>query len=224
MGLVLLFLNCEVMAETTSFPEPMVFDLMRGLDSKKGEMEVNSLFFSDNTHVINSSPEVEFAVADGFAFEIEMPIQNQQVEAYKIGSQLTLFNGPRFQFGLQGIYEKFNHTEREDFYLTSIIDYQLSGRLFFVGIIGGRSAVYQGVIDHNVFIMNLSLFYQIKDQLFIGVENDKNFYFVDRPVKVSTIPQVSLRINKVMRLQAGVGFDWHNNRNIQSFSRMIFEF
>lgn len=224
LGLILTLFSLCSFAETTSFPEPMVFDLMRGLDAKKGEVEVNSLFFSENTDVINSSPEVEFAAADGLAFELELPIQNRQVEAYKFGTQYTIFTSPNFQIGIQGIYEKFGQVDREDYYLTSIVDYKISSRFSFVGIIGGRSAVYTGIVDHNVFIMNLSLFYQIKDQFYVGVENDKNFYFVDQPVKVSTIPQVSFRINKVMRMQAGVGFDWHNNKNIQGFTRMILEF
>ena len=70
----------KVIQETVSVPEPLMFDLVRGLGAKKGELEINALadFPLNNTSSRNVewAPEVEYAVFDNLAVELELPFEN----------------------------------------------------------------------------------------------------------------------------------------------------
>ena len=61
-------------------PEPMVFDLVRGLGARRGELEVNTLVLLpmndwDDRHV-DWAPEIEYALLDGVALEFELPFED----------------------------------------------------------------------------------------------------------------------------------------------------
>jgi hypothetical protein len=74
-------------------PEPMVFDLVRGLGARAGEVEVNVLGLVDEVNgalQIAWAPEIEVAITDGLGIELEIPIVNLQVEAIKVAVQQTL--------------------------------------------------------------------------------------------------------------------------------------
>ena len=75
-------------------PEPMVFDLVRGLGAGKGEFEANVLaeFPLDRTasREIEWAPEVEYAFADGLALEFELPFEDGELEGYKGAFQWTI--------------------------------------------------------------------------------------------------------------------------------------
>ena len=199
----------------------MVYDLMRGLDAKKGEFEFNTLYFSSG----DMSPEVELAVKDGWAFELETPMSHGKFQSLKWGTQYTFYKkGNELLMGLQGIVEDHLYQNRNDYSLTLVVDYQIAPKISFVGIGGIRSATMNEKIDHNVTILNLSLFYSLSDHFFFGVENNKKLYFVDKEVHVTTIPQISWRLSKRLRLQAGVGFSWNENTKKEGFLRGIIEF
>lgn len=91
-------------------PEPLVFDLIRPLGAEKGELEVNSLFRiapSDQPRRLQWAPEVEYAFAEGYGIEFELPLENAGVASYKGAIQGTL-PGPwkrRFIHGWQAIGE-----------------------------------------------------------------------------------------------------------------------
>lgn len=207
--------------EVNSFPEPMVYDLMRGLDAKKYEFEINTLYFSNG----NFSPEIEYAVKDGWAFELETPIKNGRIEALKWGTQYTLYqDGSKFLMGVQAIVEDHLYDVRNDYSLSAVIDYQLSIRWSLVSITGIRVATMDRRLDHNVGLINFSIFYNLNDRLFLGIENDKKVYFVDKEMNINTIPQISLKLTKKMRLQAGIGFNWQDSSQHQAIMRGIVEF
>lgn len=219
--ILFLLFSVTAHAETTSFPEPMVYDLMRGLDSKKGEAEVNSLFLANG----QMSPEIEYAVKDGWAFELETPIENGKAQALKWGSQYTFYQrGNELLIGAQGIFEDQLYKPRNDYSLTLVVDYKLSDNFSLVGIGGMRSATIENRTDHNVGILNLSLFYNVSDALFVGVENDNKLYFTDKELHINTIPQVSVRVNKKLRFQAGYGISWNDRKENQGVFRGIIEF
>lgn len=223
--LMLLFLTSITHAETTSFPEPMVFDLVRGLDNKKGEFEANVLTFTDDGKHFNTSPEVEFSVMDGLAFELETPMLDNKIEALKFAAQYTFYDArPDLLSGVQLIYEKFLHETREDLTLVNVTDYSFNSRWSTVVIAGMRNAIINHKSHHGVVIMNISLFYQLNRSLFLGIENDKNFYFINKEAHISSIPQVSWKINPRLRLQTGVGVDWEDGNKMSSYFRMIGEF
>src|SRR5690606_10266294 len=58
-----------------TFPEPMIYDLVRGLDAEAGELEINALvrIHPDRDGArLSYAPEVELALLDGFAVELEL--------------------------------------------------------------------------------------------------------------------------------------------------------
>lgn len=223
---IILFL-VPTLTFANSFPEPMVYDLMRGLDAKKGELEFNVLSssnFSSQNQRIQINPEIEYAIMDGLAFELEIPI-DRQIVSTKWGLQYTLTpKSTKFMMGLQGIYEKFKNSDREDFSLATVLNYRLSQAFSLVAITGLRDATMSDLNDHYAFIMNVSLFYQINDRVTLGLENDRNIYFGKKKRKALTIPQVSWKANQYFKIQSGVAFNWHDEKDIEGYARFIFEF
>lgn len=70
---------------TVHIPEPLVFDLVRGLGARRGELEINVLgqfpVGGSNNRKIHWAPEVEGAVTDGIALELELPFEGSELEA-----------------------------------------------------------------------------------------------------------------------------------------------
>ena len=74
-------------------PEPMVFDLVRGLGARRGELEFNTLSLVPFRHggpKYEWAPEIEWAVADGFAVEYELPIFDTRIVAQKFAPSIPL--------------------------------------------------------------------------------------------------------------------------------------
>lgn len=76
--------------EFPHIPEPMVFDLVRPLGTVKGELEINTLAQYAVNGEVDWAPEIEYAVRDGLAFELELPFENSRVQDYKVAAQGTL--------------------------------------------------------------------------------------------------------------------------------------
>lgn len=203
-----------------TYPEPMVYDLMRGLDARQGELEFNTLYLANGDY----SPEIEYAVKDGWALELETPVKRNEVESLKWGTQYTLATSENSMIGLQAMMEDYLHQSRSDLSLTLIVNLKLSDYWFFTGIGGIRSAVESRRLDHHVSVLNASLFYKIHDKLALGLEHDENVYFVDKQMHLHTIPQVSYRINPNIKFQAGVGLDWQDSNKITGIVRGILNF
>ena len=86
------------------FPEPMVFDMVRGLGAEKGEVEVNTLVLVPTSPVAAWwAPEIEAAVVDNFALEFEVGLRNIDLEALKFAFQGTVAmkEGGKTGHGLQ---------------------------------------------------------------------------------------------------------------------------
>ena len=63
-------------------PEPLIFDLVRGLGAERGEFEANVLgefpLGDKSGRGIEWAPEVEYAIVDGFALEFEVPFHGSE--------------------------------------------------------------------------------------------------------------------------------------------------
>lgn len=112
-------------AAAVHIPEPMVFDLVRGLGAVQGEAEVNVLgvfpLRTSDPHGVEWAPEIEAAVLDGLALEFELPLENTHPEAVKFAAQYafgTAFNH-HFIHGVQGIAEWF--LDEEEWEVTPFI-------------------------------------------------------------------------------------------------------
>lgn len=94
-------------------PEPMVFDMVRPMGARRGELETNVLALSPlsgQERTIEWAPEVEYAVADNLAIEFELPFEGRRLAELKMGVQGTFgtLDGGRIVHGIQylGIYER----------------------------------------------------------------------------------------------------------------------
>lgn len=101
----------EVAAQNPNVPEPMLFDLVRGLGASRGELEVNLLVRNDFRRAKDAfywNPEIEYLWRDGVAFELELAMDRTHVEAVKVMTQVT-FGIPvpgRYIHGGQVILER----------------------------------------------------------------------------------------------------------------------
>lgn len=92
-------------------PEPMVFDMVRPMGARRGEWETNVLALSPlsgQERALEWAPEVEYAVAHGFALEFELPFEGMRLAEWKMGAQATIgtFDRGRIVHGVQylGMY------------------------------------------------------------------------------------------------------------------------
>jgi len=186
-------------------PEPMVFDMIRPLTAKAGEIEVNALAQRDLTgprHELEWAPEVELAVADGLAVELELPLIDNRVVQYKMGLQKRLgtFRGGRSVHGVQylGLHD------REDGGWTSTLLWLLGNRfgerwstMTMVGI--GDVTLREG--NETGFIVNHSTFYDLTPDTVLGLElnrqNGDGAYWL-------LMPQVHRAFGK-LGVQGGLG-------------------
>jgi len=110
------------------FPEPMVFDMVRGLGAEQGEVEINTLVLVPTSPVAALwAPEIEAAVVDNFAIEFEAGLHNIDLEIVKFAFQGTVAmkEGGRTGHGLQGLVEYL--IDEEAFISTAL--YILGARL-----------------------------------------------------------------------------------------------
>ena len=118
-------------SHAVAIPEPLVFDLVRGLGAKRGEFEANVLVevpLNDTSdRPVAWAPEIEAAIFDGVALEFEVPFEDQELEAYKVAAQFTFGSGfdDTFIHGTQFIVEDFDHDD-----LTEVTALYLAGVRF----------------------------------------------------------------------------------------------
>jgi hypothetical protein len=87
-----------------AIPAPMIFDMIRPLGAVRGELEANVLAIQPSSgHAMEWAPEVELAVANGLAVELELPVSGMRVQSAKLGVQGTFGTGldGRFVHGVQ---------------------------------------------------------------------------------------------------------------------------
>ncbi len=206
MALFLFAASGQALAQDgPDIPEPMVFDMIRPLTAKAGEIEVNALAQRDLTGPrgeLEWAPEVELAVADGLAVELELPLINNRVVQYKMGLQKRLgtFRGGRSVHGVQylGLYD------REEGGWTSTLLWLLGNRfgerwsmMTMLGV--GDVTLREG--NETGTIINHSTFYDVSPDTVLGLEvnrqNGQGAYWL-------LMPQVHRAIG-TLGVQGGVG-------------------
>lgn len=212
-----------------SIPEPMVFDLVRGLGAHRGEFEVNVLSefplstgggdappgfdpfgltpSSEDQDGIEWAPEVEYAVCDGFALEFELPYENSTLEAYKFAAQLTFGTAldNRFIDGMQVIVEPDTNREMWDLTFLYLAGMQFNQTWSVLGMIGARPEIEEGIgVQHTDGLFNLTVFADIDDFTTVALESNLTFGESER-TSLLLIPQVNREITDNIEIQAGVG-------------------
>lgn len=210
-------------------PEPMVFDLVRPLGAKAGEWEVNTLALiplnrksetidevadpsglvrrSSDKRGVEWAPEIEFVLADGIALEFELPMENSNLEAYKVAGQwtfgTTLHN--RFIHGTQGIVKYSIDSKLWSTTLLYVAGFRFDPTWSILGMFGARGFTNGAPGGSDVEVLsNVTLFADLHERLVAGIETNLN-QVVGGDTAFLLMPQLHYEISKHWMLQAGGG-------------------
>ncbi|WP_447979296.1 hypothetical protein [Candidatus Nitrospira bockiana] len=210
-------------------PEPMVFDLVRPLGARRGEAEANTLGIvplartagtvdeapdplglvrpSPDVQGFEWAPEVEFVVRDGVAVELELPLENARLEAYKAAGQLTFGTAfeDRMIHGLQTIVQ---YDIGPKVWTTSLL-YLLAVRMdpvwSVMAMVGGRREIGGDVgAQRTEALTNVTLFADVSDRMVLGVETNVG-RVINGSSAVLVMPQIHYEVDPHWMIQAGIG-------------------
>ena len=215
------FSQDTVTTEAVSIPEPLMFDLVRGLGAKKGELEINALGDFPFTDVADAgvdwAPEIEYAVFNNFAVELEFPMNNFELEAYKVAVQWTIGSSKNNKFihGVQVLAEKYTHFDLLELNVLYVPAYRFNKVWSAIGLFGVMlESGTDASLKNYTIILNASVFADISNQMVVGVElNNTNSTFQkldDNEMELRILPQVHYEFHSGLALQFGIGprFDY----------------
>jgi len=213
-------------------PEPMVFDMIRPLAAPRGELEANvlSLFPLDaRGESIDWAPEIEYAFANGWAAEFELPFDNERLTGYKFALQGTIgtFANKRGVHGVQAITVVDRDTGRLNsslLYLAGVRYSEKWSTLTMVGVNRADDPPPPGQRRDDALLLNHSIFYDRGKHSVLGVET--NLRTGPASTKWLVMPQVHQRLSEKVMLQAGFGPQKPNQRRVHptAAARLIKEF
>lgn len=192
-------------------PEPMVFDMVRPLGAKRGELEANTLALfpiRSDGQPVDWAPEIEYAFADGWAVEFELPFDNTTLESYKFALQGT-FGGlanNRAVHGFQYLAEIDAQTGRLDhtlLYVVGVRFWENWSTLTTVGFNIPREEPAPGEDRDDAVIINHSFFRELSNDTILGFET--NIRAGRDRTSWLLMPQVHQTLTKTVILQAGIG-------------------
>lgn len=192
-------------------PEPMVFDMIRPLAAPRGELEVNTLglFPIDAPgEAIDWAPEIEYAFADGFAVELELPFDNRRLTGFKLGLQGTFgtLADNKIVHGWQylGIVDRdTGRLETSLLYIAGVRYNERWSSLTMVGFNLPNDVRPPDVGRDDALLFNHSLFYDVSRRTTLGLETNVRAGRQNRSWLI--MPQLHQRIADKVMLQAGVG-------------------
>jgi hypothetical protein len=194
---------------TPNIPEPLSFDLVRGLGAKRGELEVNMLFEAAVGQTPHWAPELEWALADGFAVELELPIAGDRLESIKSAAQYTLPRRRQNSFiqGFQQIVEVPLSGEGTELTSLYIAGARFNPVLSVMWMVGPRVTAEPGVPVEA--LNNLSIFADAHERATVGLET--NLAVGLDAVDLLILPQLHLQLGRRFRIQLGAGVAWNSN-------------
>lgn len=210
-------------------PEPLNFDLVRGLGARAGEVEVNTLVVVTHAgdHLtVDWAPEVEWAIADNFAVEFELPMHNAELHALKAAAQWTAPSPEAlFAHGVQLIAEASVHTWEPEFSLLYLAGGRIGPATLF-GMVGARAhALHQADGAWSV-LANPSITLDLHEAVTVGIESNIRACS-EGPLSVALIPQVHWQVSSRVRVQLGIGAEYVSHPNAAWFptvaARLILE-
>lgn len=192
--------------EAPDIPEPMVFDMVRPLGAKQGELEANTLAqrnLSGPDRAVEWAPEIEYALFDGFAVEAELPIEGTTITDYKMGLQGTFgtFANGRGIHGVQylGLYNRAD--SRWESTIVYIVGLRLSERWSTLNMVGVGDVTFSGPNNRSL-IINHSTFFDLDDATHVGVEINTRR---GGDTYTLVMPQAQFTLAKGLSLQGGLG-------------------
>lgn len=189
-------------------PEPMVFDLVRGLGARKGELEANVLVGAPvgggDDRPVAWAPEIEWAFADGVAIEFELPFADGDLEAYKVAAQFTIGVGARKRFihGVQAIVETFDGVDAWEFSGLYVPAWRFGRVWSAIALVGLRASAGSDAVHDTELLVNPSVFADVGRRWTVGLEvNVESEFGGDTVTRV--VPQVHWEMTDTWMLQAG---------------------
>lgn len=187
--------------------EPMVFDMVRPLGARAGELEVNTLAqtrLSGPDRVVEWAPEIELAVADGFAVELELPFEDGRVTDYKLGLQGTFgtLDGGKGVHGVQYLGVHNRDSGRWESSLLYLVGYRFNQRWSMMAMAGVGDVTFSGGDHHPRLLVNHSTFYDVSDASTLGLEFNLQ---TGHERRLLVMPQLHQSITAKLSLQAGIG-------------------
>lgn len=186
--------------------EPLFFDLVRGLGASQGELEVNALLSSTWTRGALEpawAPEVELAISDGVALELELPHVADRLESVKTALQLTLpgRNGT-FRHGLQLIEEHLWSEPREQVSALYVLGLG-TGRFSSLSMWGASAELEPNGPEFGALV-NVGFFFEWTKSLTLGLET--NSRIGQRGFEtIRFLPQIQKDLTNHVTVQLGIG-------------------
>lgn len=214
--------------ETVSIPEPLMFDLVRGLGAKKGELEINTLaefpLNDASARGVDWAPEIEYALFNNFAVELELPLNNFEIEAYKMAVQWTIGSSKNNKFihGIQVLAETYVHADILELNFLYVPAYRLNEVWSAIGLFGVMLEYGSESPDKNyTVILNTSVFANINKHTVLGVElNNTNAMLqkIDNNfMELLVLPQMHYEFDRGFSFQFGLGPRFTNGKTDASF-------
>lgn len=187
----------------------MVFDLVRGLGARAGELEANTLVLLNPAKGgLNWAPEVEWAFADGYAVELELPMQDRHLEALKLALQGTLPNGHLSNF-THG-WQTFAEMSLDDYSTETVLLYMFGHRFgsswSYVTMLGGKSTASRHGLSEGTVLLNASLFVDAREWLTYGLESNSSLDEHGQ-WQLRLFPQIHIQLTRHTRIQVSAGVD-----------------
>jgi len=207
-------------------PEPMVFDLVLPLGAKRNEYEFNSMTqYNFEEDVVELNPEFEYAYADGYGIEVELPMKNTNLEAYKFVLQGTFsfLTNSKFIHGWQYFGEYHKHSKAFENDLLYLFGYEFNDKLSMLNMVGFRTTDSRSR-GHYEQLFNGNVFYTFSKNLIAGIE--VNYETRPHLPDIALImPQMHIQAAKHAKIQVGFGMKRSHHENFpHAASRIILGF
>jgi hypothetical protein len=193
--------------DVVNIPEPLLFDMIRGLDARRGELELNALVQTSprRSPAFSGGPEVEYVFAKGHGLEVELPVSTSGVDAWKGSLQGTLPHPTgHFNHGwlLTGEYLLGDPGARVTG--TYIAALRFNRHWSALTMIGGRIEKQRGAGTKRFGVLNPSLFFDASPYVTIGLEMN-SLLEDDGTTDLVLLPQLHWQPTKEWKVQLGGG-------------------
>lgn len=147
--------------------EPLFIDLVRPINSKQGDLEINSLCYNDGKKLM-CAPEIEYVIADGTAVEFELPMEGRHVKEYKFAFQQRLKPIKKFQHYhhatqliIQKPVHKNEHVTHKLFYISGV-----NIKDFSIIAMNG----FSNTKNNTQIASNMAFYWNVSQKIAYGVE------------------------------------------------------
>lgn len=218
-------------------PEPMVFDLVRPLNARQGQIEANVLAIfpmkrgpggiaglpdpigavplPGQSQGIEWAPEIEWCPRDGVTWEVEFPFIDDRFEAIKIANQRMIGTGfdDRFIHGWQAIGLNDFDSGTTTLALLWVAGWRFDETWSAMALIGGRQGIGQPGFRATEYLQNVTLFADLTDDFLLGFETNYQ-QETTGPAACLLMPQFHWQMSRCLQFQAGAGYRFATEGNL----------